>query len=160
MTIRNFSYMAVLGCLAATAQAESDHSAAGGHHASRHVVAAFVGVTDPDDAPAETTLGLEYEYRLSGNWGAGLIAERTDEAHHGYGATVGVALVHYHFDNLRVSAGFGKEWVDDHGSEWLQRIGLAYDIELGPVALAPTISLDFIDGEQVPVYGLAVLKHF
>lgn len=148
--------------VAATTGAHADddtYHAAESHH-SPHIVGAFVGATDPDHYPAEMTFGLEYEYKGWKNVGLGLIGERTDEGHHGDGVDVLIGAAHYHIGALRLTAGIGKEWVGGHGSEALQRLGVAYDIDLGPVALAPTINVDFVDGEKVPVYGLVLLKHF
>lgn len=145
---------------ACSAAAAEDTGHGHGRHHSPHAIGAFAGFTDPDDHPAEATWGVEYEYRPGDRFGFGVIAERTSEAHDGDGVDVAVAAVHYHVANFRLTAGAGREWIDGHGSHALQRLGIAYDIELGPIALAPTVNVDFVDGEEVPVYGLVLLKHF
>ena len=129
-------------------------------HGAPHMIGAFAGATDPSGEKADLTYGLEYEYRASRRLGFGLIGERTPDGHHGDGVDVAVAAAHLHVGALRLTAGLGREWVDGYGSEPLQRLGVAYDIEVGPVALAPTVSVDFVDGHEIPVYGLVVLRHF
>lgn len=153
-----FAFAAAALLAPVDAMAESDYAGAG-HH-SPHIIGAFAGSTDPEGAPAEFTWGLEYEYRPDDRFGIGLVAERTSDAHHGDGVDVAVGMLHYHVAHFRFSAGMGKEWVNDHGSEWLKRLGVAYDISAGPVEIAPTVAVDFIDGHEVLVYGIAVLTHF
>lgn len=143
-------------CAAQSAAGEPGH----GGHGSPHVLGAFAGATDPGGEPAELTYGLEYEYRSGSRFGFGVIGERTPEGHHGDGVEVLVAAAHLHVGALRLTAGVGREWVDGYGSEPLQRLGLAYDVALGPVALAPTVNVDFVDGREIPVYGLVLLRHF
>lgn len=152
------SMMLVFG----TAMASDDdmHGDAGGHYPA-HVVGVFVGATDADTT--EFTFGVEYELRFSERFGVGAVVEHIPGAHHGDGATVGLAAVHFHpAGGLRLTGGIGKEWV--HGahatSHGLYRIGAAYDFEVRGFGLAPTLNVDFVNNEEVIVFGVALSKHF
>lgn len=131
-----------------------------------HALAFFTGVTDADET--ERTLGVEYEYRFSQSVGAGFIWERTPDGHHDDGVTVKLAALYVHpisklspMNGLRLTLGAGREEVGGHGSEDLWRFGLAYDFHLGShVTVAPSINVDFVDGHEITVYGIAIGTHF
>jgi len=42
------------------------------------------------------TYGLEYEYKFSSLWGAGVFFEKTNDAHHGNGVDVSLASAYLH----------------------------------------------------------------
>ena len=130
----------------------------------------FVGATT-FDGETELSYGLEYEYKFSPMWGAGLTLERTADSHHGGGADLAIAAIYLHpWKELRVGAGIGKEYVgsyttDDHhehGSynETLTRLSLSYDFHVASIGIAPVVAVDFIDGETATVIGLAFVKSF
>lgn len=126
-----------------------------------HVVGVFLGRTQ---GPYETadTIGLEYEFRFSNYLGAGLVLEETRDGHHGYGTRVWVASVYYHVKDWRFGLGAGRERIDSTPShtEPLKRLSLGYDFHLGGIGLAPTFALDRVDGENIKVWGLAIVKSF
>lgn len=133
----------------------------GGHHYPAHIPGIFIGITDGD--PSELTIGAEYEYKWNKKFGVGGVVEHLSGYHNGDGATVGVALLHFHpAGGLRLSAGLGKEWV--HGahptSYGLARLGVAYDFEVNGIGIAPTFNVDFVNNKKVIVYGIAFNKHF
>ncbi len=141
-------------CLAASANV----TAAGN---DQHVLGVFVGATHNDSS--DFTFGVEYEFKFTPQWGAGVVYERTNDAHYGDGASVIVANVFYHPDNhWRLGVGAGTEKIGgayDH-SETLWRLSAAYDFHLGGFGIAPTIAVDFVDGETLTVYGLTFVKTF
>lgn len=150
--------------------ADTSHGAGETHHGAAprlpgHVVGVFLGATDGDQT--DSSYGIEYEYRAHEVFGLGAIWERTPDGHHGDGVTVRLAAVYLHpfahgepLGGVRLTLGAGREKVDGHGSEDIWRIGLAYDIELGRFAVAPSVSVDFVDDEEVTVYGVVISTHF
>lgn len=129
------------------------------HH---HFPAVFVGGTS-FDSEIEFTYGFEYEYKFTSRWGAGVVIEKTNDAHHGDGTTITLASLFLHpWEDLRVGAGFGKERVGGHHShkENLTRISASYDFHVTDFGIAPTIAVDFIDGETATVFGVAFVKSF
>lgn len=145
--------------LASSAINSSAVAAAGNAH---HFPGVFIGYTK---AAGEThfTYGLEYEYKFNQTWGLGAVYEKADDAHHGDGVTVAVAELFYHpLNNLRFGVGIGEEKVggDHPHSENLYRLSASYEYHLGEFGLAPTLAVDFIDGEQAYVIGVALVKPF
>lgn len=128
----------------------------------KHFPGIFLGATH-FDSETEFTYALEYEYKFTSQWGVGAIYEKTDDAHHGDGTTLKIASLYYHpYPYLRVGLGAGKEKVggDHPHSEDLYRVSLNYDYHIGKINLEPTIAVDFIDGEQAIVFGIALVRPF
>lgn len=135
------------------------HASSGEHH---HFPAVFVGGTSVD-GETDFTYGIEYEYKFSKRWGAGVVFEKTDDAHHGDGTTISLASVYLHpWKDLRLGAGLGQEKIGgDHShTEDLYRISASYDFHVAEFGIAPTIAVDFIDGETATVFGVAFVKSF
>jgi len=127
-----------------------------------HFPGVFVGFTKAG-GETEFSYGFEYEYKFSKQWGAGLVYEKTDEAHHGDGVDVKLAAIYVHpWRDLRIGAGFGKEKVGGHHShtEDLQRLSLSYDFHVGGFGIAPTLAVDFVGSETATVFGVAFIKAF
>jgi len=127
-----------------------------------HFPGVFIGATTID-SETDFSYGFEYEYKATKLWGAGFVFEKTDDAHHGDGVDVTIAALYLHpWKELRVGLGFGKEKVGgDHGyKEDLTRVSLNYDFHVGGFGIAPTIAVDFVDGEQATVVGLSFVKPF
>ena len=135
-----------------------------------HFPGIFLGATTAD-SETEFSFGFEYEYKFSKRWGAGLVFEKTNDAHHGAGVDISLAAVYLHpWKELRIGAGFGQEKVgsytddDNHHhqgfKEDLVRVSLSYDFHISDFGVAPTIAVDFIDGETTTVVGLAFIKAF
>lgn len=128
----------------------------------QHFPGLFIGATN-FDSETELTYGIEYEYKFSKQWGAGLVYEKTSDAHHGDGVTVKLASVYLHpWKDLRLGAGFGEEKVGGHHphSENLTRVSASYDFHVAGLGIAPTLAFDFIDGETATVFGIAIIKPF
>lgn len=133
--------------------------AAGDAH---HIPGIFVGVTNAEDE-TELTYGFEYEFKFNHHWGLGAVYEKTTEAHHDDGVTVKLASLYYHpHANVRLGLGFGKEKIGGGHphSENLSRVSASYDFHLGDFGVAPTIAVDFVDGDQAYVFGLAFVRPF
>ncbi len=128
----------------------------------QHVLGAFGGFTD---AEGETnfSFGFEYEYRFNKTFGAGFLIEHTPGAHHDDGATIYMGQVHLHpWQELRLSVGYGKEDIHHEGthSENVWRFGVAYDFHTKYFGIAPSFSIDRINGHSTKVFGVALTKAF
>lgn len=147
-----------LFCAAMLMMASMGAQAADG---KQHAFGVFLGATDAKNE-TEFTYGIEYEYKFTPRWGAGLVYERTDEAHHGDGVDVTLGSIYYHPDALRLGLGFGREKVKGAHphSENLIRLSASYDFHVGEFAVAPTFAVDFIDDDEAVVIGVAILKPF
>ncbi|MEP1470133.1 MAG: hypothetical protein ABJK25_04105 [Halieaceae bacterium] len=126
-------------------------------HFKHHTVGVFLGDSDERSGGDHFTVGVEYEYKFNPKFGAGVVFETTDGAHDGDGVSVGLAALYYHpYAGWRLGAGLGTEKI--HGShggyESLYRVGVAYDFHVGKFGIAPDVSLDRVDGENILVYGL------
>jgi hypothetical protein len=129
---------------------------------AHHFPGIFIGYTNANDE-THFTYGLEYEYKFNRNWGLGAVYEKIDDAHHGDGVTVTVAELFYHpLNNLRFGLGIGKEKIggEHPHSEDLYRLSASYEYHVGDFGLEPTLAVDFIDGEQAYVLGLALVRPF
>jgi len=135
-----------------------------------HFPGIFLGATTID-SETDFSYGFEYEYKFSKLWGAGLVYEKTDDAHHGAGVDVALASIYLHpWKELRIGAGFGQEKVGsftDHDHHYhksheenLVRASLSYDFHIGGFGVAPTIAVDFVDGETATIIGVAFIKAF
>jgi hypothetical protein len=143
--------------------------AAEGKHPN-HVIGLFAGMTDTK-SEREFTYGIEYEFRFSKMFGAGLIYETSPDLAHGAGVDVGFVALHLHpIGDLRVTAGIGQEKSHGHKQD-AYRLGLAYDFPIGShYAVAPTANVDFVEvenavthkksTEKVYVYGVVLSMHF
>ena len=122
----------------------------------------FFGYTNASDE-THFTYGFEYEYKFNQTWGVGGVYEKIDDAHHGDGVTVTVAELFYHpLNNVRIGVGVGEEKIggDHPHTEDLYRLTASYEYHIGDFGLAPTIAVDFIDGEKAYVFGVALIRPF
>jgi hypothetical protein len=152
---------AILSCLVIApidGRAEESHGEhSGGHEFHQNMLAAFVGVSSEDRGDTAFTLGLEYERLLSPSFGLGLVAER---AFGDLDFWIYVAPFAFHSGQWKFYAGPGVEDSDEHGSEFLFRLGVEYAFEVGDFEIAPQLDVDFVNGEEVLVLGLVIGKGF
>jgi hypothetical protein len=130
-----------------------------GYH---HFPEIFIGATHAD-SETEFTYAIEYEYKFNNEFGAGVIYERVNQAHHGDGVTLKIAMLYYHPVNaIRLGLGLGKENVGGYHphSEDVLRASASYDYHFEHFSLAPTVAVDFIDGERAYVLGIGFIKPF
>jgi len=129
---------------------------------AKHFPGFFLGATHLD---SETVFsyGLEYEYKFDSSWGAGAVYEETNDAHHGDGVTVVLAALYYHplkYIRVGIGAGTAKVGGAHSYSENLYRLSANYDYHLGDFSIEPTIAVDFADGEEALVLGVAFVRPF
>ena len=146
------------------ALASDDDHVADNHGVDRkHIVGVFSGVTNDAHNVTDGTLGIEYEYKFTRQFGIGAIYEKTPNAHHDDGVSVYLASAYLHpYAGFRLGLGVGKEKV--HGShgytESLVRASVAYDFHVGGFGIAPTFNLDRVNGENIEVFGVTFSKTF
>lgn len=129
---------------------------------AKHIPGVFFGVLDAD-GETDSSLGVEYEYKFTHSWGAGIVYEKSNDAHHGDGVTSSIAALYFHPNaGWRLGIGAGREKVGGHHShtESLKRLGIAYDFHVGHFGIAPTFNIDRVNGENNEVYGIAVTYPF
>lgn len=129
---------------------------------AHHLPGIFLGYTNAG-SETEFTYGLEYEYKFNSDWGLGVVYEKTDDAHNDDGITVKLAQVYYHTPmHIRLGLGFGEEKIGGAHphTEDLYRVSASYEYHLGDFAIEPTIAVDFIDGEEAYVFGVAFVRPF
>ena len=163
-----------------SAESEAQDETHEQEHGREHLneVAIFLGATDEHGHDTEFTWGLDYKRHVSERWALGVIF---DYAGGELRNTLLAPTVFFWpgLGNLELLAAAGVEVhsgrglvlgsrkssaeasVDKDATYFLVRIGVAYGIHLGNrFALAPLISLDFVNNEKVWVYGLAVTYGF
>lgn len=136
--------------LGVPAAASREHDEDTGQH--RNVVALTAGITHEGRRDNEPSVGIEYERRIGLRLGVGLLIEHTfaDEDF-----TVFAMPIAVHFDRLKLFAAPGIE-DSEIGSEAMLRLGAEYAFEWGRYEIAPQLDIDFVDGEQVVVAGVAI----
>jgi len=151
----------------------------GDHHGRAHKneVAIFLGGTDEHGHDTEITLGLDYKRRIANQWAVGALF---DYAGGDLRNTVLAPSVSFWpgLGNLQLLAAAGVEFhqgrdgeghekssgegsTDEDATYFVFRLGLAYDIHIGErFGLAPSVNLDFVNNEEVWVYGFSLTYGF
>ena len=167
------SIAVILFCAGIAAQAtepEQGDAHAGESHADGHLhlneVVLFLGVTDEGGHDSQGTIGFEYLRLFGKRWGMGGLVDYAGGNQRN--AIVAVPFVWIPVGHLKLIAALGIEWhdgrgeaesdghgeVDEDRTEFLLRLGIAYDFRLSEQwRLGPTVDVDFVDGHQVWVYG-------
>ncbi len=129
---------------------------------AKHYPGVFVGMTNVD-GETDLTLGVEYEYKLSKTIGFGGVVERTPDGHGGDGVDIWVASLFYHpSKEYRFGIGYGEERIGGTKVKYkdVVRLSAVYEYHMESVTIAPTLAVDFIDGEEAYVIGAAFLFPF
>ena len=170
----NNKMLLTAGVLVALSSSSVFASSDDSHAAPKHIPGVFVGFTNAN-SETEFSYGIEYEYKLSKEWGMGVVYEKTDDAHHGAGVDVALAAVYLHpWKELRLGVGFGKETVgsydedDGHGhmhhhkshKEDVYRASVSYDFHVGDFGIAPTLAFDFVGSQTATIFGIAIVRAF
>jgi hypothetical protein len=125
------------------------------HQGHRHHLAFFVGLTKEDHHDDEETFGLDYEYRLGKSRRTGL-GFLVDYAGGELETTVVAVPLFFHpVGGLKLMVAPGLEYHNSE-SEFLIRAGIGYDFHIGKVSIGPSYAIDFVDSEEIEVYGLAI----
>ena len=145
---------------------EAEH---GEHEFHRHHISIFLGITDGEvereihteegilrfvEDDEEGTIGLDYEYRLSKRWGVGALV---DYAGGDFRTWVwGVAGVWHATRGLKLFVAPGVEHRGGEGEDFLTRLGIMYDFEVGNFTIAPAFNVDIVGREETLVYGVNI----
>jgi len=124
-----------------------------GDHASHcHHVAVFGGATI-HDSHYYPTVGLDYEFLFHEMAGIVALAEAVFADH--TEQIYGLGLAYHPVPALKLAAIPALETADGH-SEFLMRGTVEYGFHLGPVTVAPGVSVDYVAEEILYVPGVAV----
>lgn len=114
-----------------------------------------LGVAQLGDSKTYVAAGAEYEYRVMPMLGLGGFANYVFSSP---GITlIGLPMVYFHplendwYINASPIAQFGTG-----NTEYGVRFGTRIPIELGPVAIIPQASVDFIGGRKYLIFGLGI----
>ena len=68
--------------------------------------------------------------------------------------------LYVHFGSWKWIVGPGGEWQDGEREHFLVRTGVEYAIEMDGYEIVPKFLVDFVDGDTVLIYGVAVAWGF
>ena len=108
---------------------------------------------------AAFTVGLDYERRLSPRWGIGVMGDWAFGDRRDYILAAPVFLHAGSAFRLHLAPGverFRDGSPKDAKSEFLVRTGVAYNLYFNTITLTPSLSVDFVHGEQLYVLGVAI----
>jgi len=160
-TFNKIKIALTLSCLLIVLLFNANVYAADKKQDKKHHIGAFIGVLD--NSETDTVVGIEYEFKFDKNWGAGVVYEDANNAHNGAGSSSAIGSVYYHpAAGWRFGVGAGSEKIGGpiSNTETLYRVGVAYEFNVGGVGIAPSFSVDKVDGETANVYGVAVVYSF
>lgn len=141
-----------VGCASTAEEAEGDW------REEPHHLSLFTGSTMERDESALAT-GVDYEYRVSDFLGVGAVVERTAGD---IDALLVLAAFDLHVTNsFVIQTGPGIDFIDDEEHEFVYRLGMLYEWELGDgYTLSPQVHYDWSSDEDAYVVGLAVGRAF
>jgi hypothetical protein len=154
------AWLAVATASRAAAQArEAGTGTAGEETLPRNSIALFMGATIEDEVTS-FTLGLDYERRLSRQFGVGLILDSAFGAGRSFIAAAGFFWHPLRSVRLDVAPGLEVSGEEDD-SFFVLRLGADYDFEVSERwSVAPNVNLDFVDGRTVWVLGAELAYAF
>ena len=139
-----------------------EHETVSGHEIAheyhKNVVVGFIGYTGETRRENGSTFGIGYMRRVSKNVSVGALVERTTGDLDFWVYALPIA---FHTGNWKLFVAPGIEDSDHHGSEFLVRVGAEYTFDIGNNwEIAPQLSVDFVNGDQLGVLGIAVGRGF
>jgi len=128
------------------------------HSYHKNVLGVFGGITHAGRREKDPALGIEYERRITEHFGIGAVAEYTFGDHDFWIYAIPFA---FHTGHWKFYVAPGIEESDEHGSEELVRLGVEYAFELSDGwEIAPQVNVDFVDSEDVWVFGFVFARGF
>lgn len=138
-----------------------EHEPVSGHETThdyhKNVISGFIGITGETRRENGTTFGLEYFRRVNRTFSIGAVVERASGDLDFWVYAMPFA---FHTGRWKFFVAPGIEDSDHHGSEFLVRVGGEYAFEVGSWEIAPQLSIDFVNGEELGVLGIAIGKGF
>ncbi len=146
-----------LSSVYASSESQEHHAEKPEKHKKNHVSLLLAGTTVPDANHTGFTLGIDLEHEITHRFGVGLVVEHAFDP---VDATSVFGVIDVHLgQGFVLQVGPGVEWVDDE-TLFVGRIGLFYEIELGEIVIAPSISYDLSEAEDSIVFGTAIGTKF
>jgi len=128
----------------------------------------FIGATSSlEKKSTNFTLGADYVRRFSSTspWGIGFIGEAIFAEHTEW--VFGIPAYYYVEDIIWIRSGPGIEILKEESGhsldtkiEFLYRIGLGHDFELGKFTITPSVDLDLVHHHNSVVWGVSIGKGF
>lgn len=104
-------------------------------------------------------IGIEYENRLSKQWGIGGIAEAVFLHENHRDAAFALPISFRPIEPLKLAVGPGFE-VAESEAEFMGRVSVTYDIPVAGFTISPDFSVDFLKHTTVLVMGITFGKGF
>lgn len=140
----------------AATEHEADSGHEGGHESHKNSLVLFTGITHGGRRKNGLALGVGYDRHLTDSLSIGVFAEHT----FGDGDfTVYVIPLAYRVNRWKFIIAPGIE-DGHHGKEELFRIAGEYAFEVGTWEVSPTVVVDFVDGDEVLIFGVVFGKGF
>ncbi|MCW8876023.1 MAG: hypothetical protein OQJ89_00590 [Kangiellaceae bacterium] len=129
------------------------------HSASSNTLGAFLGKAYHEEENA-TLYALEYERRISPHFALGGALEQAKIDNENKNSVV-ASIFYYPSSHWRFGLGYGIEDTDHGESESILRLSVAYEIHITEsISLAPSFSVDQVNGESSNLAGLSASYHF
>ena len=125
------------------------------HEHEKNELAIFVGLTH-ERRENGAALGLEYERRIGISLGIGFLSERTWGV---FDFSVYAVPITFHADRWKFIVAPGIEQSGGH-TENLVRVAIGYAFETSKTTITPSLSTDFVGGENIFVLGVAFGRGF
>lgn len=165
----------------------TEHRESGGHEgdaqdshgrAHKNEIGLFLGGTDERGHDTQFTWGLDYKRRIAERWAVGVLFDFAGGELRNAILAPSVSYWPPGVGGLQLLAAPGVEFHEGRSGEshstakaggegdkdatyFLLRLGVAYDIHLGGrFGVAPAVNLDFVNSEEVWVYGLTFTYGF
>jgi hypothetical protein len=159
----SWTLLLVALCLAALMASSSVSAEEGEESQQKNVLSLILGGTSNDDENAGT-VGLDFEHRIHRLLGLGAVVEyATDDID--AVSLFGVLDLHL-WKGLAIQTGPGVEFVGEEEEEagettsvnrreFLYRVGVIYEFEIGKLLLIPQVHYDYSTGKDTVVYATA-----
>ncbi len=138
-----------------------EHEPASGHETThdyhKNLIGGFIGITGETRRENGATFGIGYVRRVTKTFSVAALVERTIGDLDFWVYAIPFA---YNAGRWKFFVAPGIEDSDHHGSEFLIRVGGEYAFEVGSWEIAPQLSIDFVNGEELVVLGIAIGKGF
>ena len=130
----------------------AEEKEADGEEFGPHRIELFLGNTH-DEGENIFTIGVGYEYRVNQWFGVGGLIEGLRGEVREWIVVVPFYLHPYKGWRFVLAPGIEGQ-IREH-REFLIRVGAAYEFEIGRWSITPEFNLDFVDGREVPVFGVS-----
>lgn len=118
----------------------------------RNRVELFLGNTHEEGENSFST-GLSYEYRFHEFLGVGGLVEFAGMNAREWVFAIPLSI--HPYKGLCFTLAPGLELPKEDKNEFLFRVGVAYEFEIGRWSITPEFNVDFVGGEEALVYGLS-----